>query len=273
MGGREIWVEDIYSARGARGSALSDSLGGASAYSEKAANERKKEEGKLVKAAAAAEDALEPPWWDAPSPGYCPPAAAEARLTVARTKLSTLGAKRIGGAEYNVADLADLREACAMADASVADRVRPDSARTGIFRAGIEFALDAAALRTTTSAIGLPAKFLTGLAGDVGVVPGKAGRAVTAAVAARVRSDLLQAGAARRQGDEGGAMMTLDGVIGVLDVFTPEPGSAEFQMIAEGLDPWLNEPERRQLLELFKSIGGGDRVGPVAEALGFPPQQ
>jgi len=28
--------------------------------------------------------------------------------------------------------------------------------------------------------------------------------------------------------------------------------------------------ERRQLLDLFKNIGGGPRVGPVSEALGFP---
>ena len=33
-----------------------------------------------------------------------------------------------------------------------------------------------------------------------------------------------------------------------------------------------DEAERRQLLELFKNIGGGARVGPVAEALGFPKQ-
>ena len=52
-------------------------------------------------------------------------------------------------------------------------KVKPESARTGIFKSGIEFALDAAALRSSTSVIGPPAKFLTGLADDIGVTPNK----------------------------------------------------------------------------------------------------
>ena len=98
----------------------------------------------------------------------------------ARAVLARCGAKRVGGAEYTVADLADLRDACAAANTSVADRVRPESARNGIYKAGVEFALDAAALRTSTSMIGPPTKFLSGLAEDIGVAPGKAGRVVSA---------------------------------------------------------------------------------------------
>ena len=98
----------------------------------------------------------------------------------ARAVLARCGAKRVGGAEYTAGDLADLRDACAAANTSVADRVRPESARNGIYKAGVEFALDAAALRTSTSMIGPPTKFLSGLAEDIGVVPGKAGRVVSA---------------------------------------------------------------------------------------------
>jgi len=36
-------------------------------------------------------------------------------------------------------------------------------------------------------------------------------------------------------------MMTLDGMIGVLDAFTPEEGSAELEMVASGLAPRLSE--------------------------------
>ena len=42
------------------------------------------------------------------------------------------------------------------------------------------------------------------------------------------------------------------------------------EMVAAGLAPRLNEKERAQLLDMFKSIGGGDVTGAVAEALGFP---
>ena len=106
--------------------------------------------------------------------------------------------------------------------------------------------------------IGPPTTFLTGLAEDVGFAPGKAGRAVAAAVAARVRAELLQAGAQMRQGEDGAAMMTLDAVIGVLATFPPaERNSPEFEMIAAGLAPRLNQGERDALLRTFESTEGG----------------
>lgn len=267
LGGREIWVEDRY-AKGARGNALAESLSTSTGLSEAADKARRKEEAKAAAAAAAASDAVEPAWWTPPSSGYCPESQREARLTRARAALAALGAKRVGGQNYTEADLADLRDACAAAGASVADRVKPESARAGIFKAGVEFALEAAARRSSTGMIGPPTTFLTGLAEDVGFAPGKAGRAVAAAVAARVRADLLQAGAQMRQGEDGAAMMTLDAVIGVLATFPPERNSPEFEMIAAGLAPRLNQGERDALLRTFKSIGGGDASAAVAEALG-----
>ena len=267
LGGREIWVEDRY-AKGARGNALAESLSTSTGLSEAADKARRKEEAKAAAAAAAASDAVEPAWWSPPSSGYCPESQREARLTRARAALAALGAKRVGGQNYTEADLADLRDACAAAGASVADRVKPESARAGIFKAGVEFALEAAARRSSTGMIGPPTTFLTGLAEDVGFAPGKAGRAVAAAVAARVRAELLQAGAQMRQGEDGAAMMTLDAVIGVLATFPPERNSPEFEMIAAGLAPRLNQGERDALLRTFESIGGGDASAAVAEALG-----
>ena len=106
--------------RPVRGNALADSLGASTGLSEKASIERRKEEWKVERAAAAATQLLEPPWWDSPSPGYCPASEKEARVTAARTVLSRLSSKRVGGSEYSVGDLADLRDACAAAAASVA---------------------------------------------------------------------------------------------------------------------------------------------------------
>ena len=183
---------------------------------------------------------------------------------------AALSNKRVSGLQYNEGDLAALREACAEARASVADRVKPESARTGIYKSAVEFAIDAAARRSSTGVIGVPTKFLTGIADDVGIQPGKAGRLVAAAVAARTRAELLQAGAELRRDEQGAAMMTLDKIIGVLGVFTPEVGSAEFEMCAAGLKPRLNEAERRALYDLFGKIGGGDVAPFVAEALGLP---
>ena len=201
-------------------------------------------------------DLVEPAWWSPPAPGYCPSAEGRAR-DGARAALAKLNTKRVGGAAYDETDLADLRDACASARASVADRVKPESARTGIYKAGVEFALDAAKARSSTRAIGVPATFLTGLADDVGVAPGRAARLVDAAVAARTRGELLQAGAQVRAGEEGAAMLTLDGIIGILGTFPPERGSAEFEMVAAGLTSRLTEAERAKLLDAFRAIGGG----------------
>ena len=269
LGGREVWVEDKYAVgRGARGNALAEDL----AYvdplrSEAAAKARAKEEAQLKKAAAAALEAREPEWWRRPSPGYCPPAQRESRMRVAKSKLATLSSKRVGGVEYTAADIADLRDACASANASVAEFVRPSSAATGIFKAAIEYALDACKQRTSTGVVGEPRTFLSGLSEDVGVPPGKAGRLVNAAVAARVRSDLLQAAAQKRQGEEGQAMFTLDGAIGVLSTFPPAENAAEMEMVAAGLRPRLSEAERVWLSETFRNIGGGSVANAVDEAL------
>ena len=272
LGGREIWVEDKYRAKRAFGGAMDDILAEPGGYvggvSERAANERKAAEEKKARAQAIADDQAEPKWWDPPSPGYCPESVKDQRVLQARAVYAALSNKRVSGLQYNEGDLVALRESCAGAACSVSDRVKPETAKSGIFKAAVEFAIDAAARRSSTGVIGVPTKFLTGIAGDVGVVPGKAGRLVTAAVAARVRAELLQAGAELRQNEEGAAMMTLDKIIGVLGVFTPEQGSAEFEMCASGLKPRLNEAERAALYDLFQKIGGGDAAPFVAEALG-----
>ena len=161
-----------------------------------------------------------PAWWSPPSSGYCPESRASSLDARARSGRRLWAQSASAVKKLHREDLADLRDACAAAGASVADTsFKPESARGGIFKAGVEFALEAAARRSSTGMIGPPTTFLTGLAEDVGFAPGKAGRAVAAAVAARVRAELLQAGAQMRQGEDGAAMMTLDAVIGVLATF------------------------------------------------------
>ena len=189
-------------------------------------------------------------------------------MTNARRILAQLSAKRVSGSSYTAADLADLRDACSLANASVSDKVRPESAKTGIFKAGVEFALDATAKRSQTGIIGDPVVFLSGLSEDVGVTPGKAGRLVSAAVAARLRADLLQAAAQRRTGEDGGAMMTLDGAIGVLQTFPFPKDAPELEMIAGGLKTRLSDGEREWLSNTFKSIGGGAVSDVVVEVDG-----
>ena len=268
LGGREVWVEDKYSGRGARGNALAEDLAYVDPLRSEAASKAKaREEAKAAKAAAAASEMVEPQWWSRPSPGYCPPAQRDHRLRLAKARLATLSSKRVGGVEYTAADLADLRDACASANASVAEFVRPSSAATGIYKAAVEFALDACAQRSATGTVGEPRTFLSGLSEDVGVKPGKAGRLVAAAVAARLRSDLLQAAAQKRQGEEGQAMFTLDGAIGVLSAFPPSENAAELEMVAAGLKPRLSEDERAWLSETFRNIGGGSVANAVDEAL------
>ena len=273
LGGREVWVEDKYSGRGARGNALAEDLAYVDPLRSEAATKAKaREEAKAAKAAAAASELVEPQWWSRPSPGYCPPAQRDHRLRLAKARLATLSSKRVGGVEYTAADIADLRDACASANASVAEFVRPSSAATGIYKAAVEFALDACAQRSATGTVGEPRTFLSGLSEDVGVKPGKAGRLVAAAVAARLRSDLLQAAAQKRQGEDGQAMFTLDGAIGVLSAFPPSENAAELEMVAAGLKPRLSEDERAWLSETFRNIGGGSVANAVDEALDVKPR-
>ena len=216
------------------------------------------------------EDAAEPRWWDPPSPGYCPESQREQRLLAARAVYAALSNKRVSGLQYNEGDLAALRDACAEARASVADRVKPESARVGIYKSAVEFAIDAAARRSSTGVIGVPTKFLTGIADDVGIRPGKPGGSspppsprANASRAAPSRRGASTGRPGRRDDDAGqdhrGA-----------GVFTPEVGSAEFEMCAAGLKPRLNVAERRALYDLFGKIGGGDVAPFVAEALGLP---
>ena len=77
----------------------------------------------------------------------------------------------------------------------------------------------------------------------------------------------LQAAAQKRQGEEGQAMFTLDGAIGVLSTFPPAENAAEMEMVAAGLRPRLSEAERVWLSETFRNIGGGSVANAVDEAL------
>lgn len=270
LGGREVFVEDIYSGRGARGNPLADTLQYAdNSRSEKMANQAADEEKQKARQEKLVTEAVPPSWWRYPQPGYCPENQKADLLQNARRVLAKLSSKRIAGTSYSEYDLADLRDACALAGASVADRVKPKSATTGLFKAGVSFAVDAAARRSQTGVIGDPQTFLSGLAGDVGVTPGKAGRLVQAAVAAKLRADLLQAAAQKRSGDEGDAMLTLDGAIGVLQTFPFGEDAPELEMIAGGLKSRINDGERRWLANTFKDIGGGETCGTVNEALGL----
>jgi hypothetical protein len=272
LGGREVWVEDAFAGRGPgfRGNALADDLTLVDpTRSEAAAQAKAKEEMRQKVARKRASEMLEPSWWARPIPGYCPPSMKEDRMRAARARLAALSAKRVGGLEYTAADLAELREACAFACGSVADRVKPESAKIGLFKAGVEFAVDACASRSGAGTIGEPREFLSGLSEDLGVAPGKAGKYVAAAVAARLRTVLLQATAQKRAGEEGVAMFTLDGAIGFLSAFPPEPNAPEMEMVAAGLKATagLTQSEREWLSETFKKIGGGEVADAVDEAL------
>ncbi|XP_019184663.1 PREDICTED: uncharacterized protein LOC109179633 [Ipomoea nil] len=112
-------------------------------------------------------------------------------------------------------------------------------------------------------------KFIAGLADNIALENTRAARMVSAAVAARTRSRLLQAWALEMQSRHAEAVEELQKIRLIHEIFPPDEYSPEMEMVARGLKKHLKLEQREFLMNTFKGICGESSGRSVAEALGL----
>lgn len=112
-------------------------------------------------------------------------------------------------------------------------------------------------------------QFLAGFAENIGLENVRAATIVSAAVAARTRSCLLQAWALEMQGKHVDALGELSKICLLLRIFPPEESSPEMEMVSRGLEKHLKLEQRKHLMFLFGKVCSEDSHGIAREALGL----
>ncbi|KAF7837141.1 PTI1-like tyrosine-protein kinase 3 [Senna tora] len=110
---------------------------------------------------------------------------------------------------------------------------------------------------------------LLGFAENIGLESSRAATIVSAAVAARTRSCLLQAWALEVQGKHVEAKLELSKICLLLRIFPPEESSPEMEMVARGLEKHLKLEQRKHLMDVFAQVCGEDSHKIAREALGL----
>ncbi|DBA73106.1 TPA: hypothetical protein ACH3X2_010045 [Trebouxia sp. C0005] len=212
-----------------------------------------------------------PSWWDPPPTIHVDKRYKDQTSSQARSILRQLeDAKLLSGQDYSTSALVSLRQTCADSGATV--KAQTPSGGDAIFRAGVEAAASAAMEAGEGASLGgnSPQRFVSGLAQDLGLADEKAGGMAVAVVSARLRSALIDAAAAYRQGNELEVLNELVRIVGVLDKFPLPPRSPQADMIATAVQQRATLPERQAL---FFTYGGMEpsTASLVAEMLGFNP--
>ncbi|DBA86176.1 TPA: hypothetical protein ACH3X1_005685 [Trebouxia sp. C0004] len=212
-----------------------------------------------------------PSWWDPPPTIHVDKRYKDQTSSQARTILRQLeDAKLLSGQDYSTSALVSLRQTCADSGATV--KAQTPSGGDAIFRAGVEAAASAAMEAGEGASLGgtSPQRFVSGLAQDLGLADERAGSMAVAVVSARLRSALIDAAAAYRQGKELDVLNELVRIVGALDKFPLQPRSPQADMIATAVQQRATLPERQAL---FFTYGGMEpsTASLVAEMLGFNP--
>ncbi|KAK9932512.1 hypothetical protein M0R45_019747 [Rubus argutus] len=112
-------------------------------------------------------------------------------------------------------------------------------------------------------------QFIAGLAENIGLENARAGRIVSATVAARTRLCFLQAWALVMQGKHAEAVVELSKICLVWRIFPPEESSPEMEMVARGLEKHLKMEQREFLMSMLVGICSEESQKRAAEALGL----
>ncbi|PSC68311.1 hypothetical protein C2E20_8034 [Micractinium conductrix] len=213
-----------------------------------------------------------PSWWQSPNFAvYATFARKDELQRQARQVLRQLeDAKMLQGLDYPVSGLVSLRTLCQEAGGYQV-KPRTESGRDAMLRAAVAAAM-AAGQEGSFAMLGgdHPAKFVCGLAHDLGVPEQRAITIVHAEVAARCRAALIDAEAAFRAGNQADLLMALVKMAGALQTFPLPAGSAEAELVAAGVVKQTSLLFRKAI---FLEIGA---VSPqlaalAAELLGFNP--
>ncbi|KEH44545.1 hypothetical protein MTR_1g116540 [Medicago truncatula] len=187
---------------------------------------------------------------------------------------------RMAAKDISKHDIIQLRQLCRNSGVQVS--VEPTNIRESLYRASVNFVLDACSrcdLRSPASvSLSLllvhingedSQQFLAGFAENIGLENVRAATIVSAAVAARTRSCLLQAWALEMQGKHVDALGELSKICLLLRIFPPEESSPEMEMVSRGLEKHLKLEQRKHLMFLFGKVCSEDSHGIAREALGL----
>ncbi|XP_042516097.1 uncharacterized protein LOC122090531 [Macadamia integrifolia] len=178
---------------------------------------------------------------------------------------------RMSGEDIVEDDVIQLRRICKTSGARVC--IETANTRDSFYRASVEFVLNACSSSMSNSLGQIdeedPRQFVAGLANNIGLDSSRAATIVSAAVAARTRSQLLQSWALEMQGKHSDAMEELSKIYRVHRAFPPEESSPEMEMVARGLEKHLRTDQREFLLTQFMELCGVENQRSVAEALGL----
>ncbi|KAL2323836.1 hypothetical protein Fmac_022894 [Flemingia macrophylla] len=179
---------------------------------------------------------------------------------------------RLGGNDIMENDIIQLRQLCRTSGVQVS--IEPTNVRDSLYRASVNFVLNVCSRSPTYStSIDINGEdapqFLAGFAENIGLENVRAATIVSAAVAARTRSCLLQAWALEIQAKQVDAMVELSKICLLLRIFPPEESSPEMEMVSRGLEKHLKLEQRKHLMLLFGKVCGQNSQRIAREALGL----
>uniref|UniRef100_A0A164SX35 Uncharacterized protein n=1 Tax=Daucus carota subsp. sativus TaxID=79200 RepID=A0A164SX35_DAUCS len=179
---------------------------------------------------------------------------------------------RMSGKDIWMDDVVQLRQICRVSGVKVS--IDTANSRDSLYRTAVDFVLNICSSVPDPSAfvqiIGEDAReFIAGLADNIVLEKDRAARMVTAAVAARTRSWLLQAWALEMQGKHSEAVRELSKLSLTHSIFPPEESSPEMEMVARGLEKHLKVDQREFLMNMYVKVCGEETHRSVAEALGL----
>ncbi|XP_061994422.1 uncharacterized protein LOC133712333 [Rosa rugosa] len=179
---------------------------------------------------------------------------------------------RMSGKDIMEDDIIHLRQICR----TYGVRVSFDTTNTrdSLYRVSVDFVLNVCS-RAPSYSKGVEIEgedarqFIAGLAENIGLENVRAGRIVSAAVAARTRSCFLQAWALVMQAKHAEAVVELSKICLVWRIFPPEESSPEMEMVARGLEKHLKMDQRRFLMSMLVGTCSEESQRRAAEALGL----
>ncbi|KAL7128121.1 hypothetical protein ABFS83_14G294800 [Erythranthe nasuta] len=180
--------------------------------------------------------------------------------------------RKMAGEDISANDIVQLRHLCKTY--GVKTSISTANTRDSLYRVSVNFVLNyCETISNISTSIqingeGVP-EFIAGLADNIGLESTHAARIVSAAVAARTRSKILQAWALEVQNKHSEALAELFKVCIIHQIFTPEENSPEMEMVARGLDKSLSVEQREQILNSFIAVSGKEIGQSVVEALGL----
>ncbi|KAL3829228.1 hypothetical protein ACJIZ3_018030 [Penstemon smallii] len=180
--------------------------------------------------------------------------------------------RKMNGEDISASVIVQLRHICKTY--GVRAFINTENTRDSLYRLTINFVLSycesISNLSTSIQINGEDAReFIAGLADNIGLESSRAATMVSAAVAARTRSKILQAWALEVQNKHSEALVELFKVCLIHRIFPPEESSPEMEMVAQGLEKSLNVEQRESLLNSFFAVCGKDIEPSVVEALGL----